>query len=32
VKGKRFAFNGYRISILTISYQAQSIKCMATNE
>jgi hypothetical protein len=32
VKGKRFAFNGYRISILTISNQAKNTKCMATNE
>ena len=32
VKGKRFAFNGYRISILAIKNQAQNTKCMATNE
>jgi hypothetical protein len=32
MKGKRFAFNGYRISILTSKNQAQNAKCMATNE
>ena len=32
VKGKRFAFNGYRISILASKNQAQNTKCMATNE
>src|SRR5580692_7552666 len=32
MKGKRFAFNGYRISILTSQNQAQNINCMATNE
>ena len=32
VKGKRFAFNGYRISILTSSNQAKHTNCMATNE
>ena len=32
VKGKRFAFNGYRISILTSQDQAKKYNCMATNE
>ena len=32
MKGKRFAFNGYRISILTSQNQAQNINCMAINE
>jgi hypothetical protein len=32
VKGKRFAYNGYLISILTSSYQAENTKCMATNK
>jgi hypothetical protein len=32
MKGKRFTFNGYRISILTILNQAKNNKCMATNE
>src|SRR5271170_7496895 len=32
MKGKRFAFNGYRISILTSQNQAQNTTCMATNE
>jgi hypothetical protein len=32
MKGKRCAFNGYRISILTSQNQAQNTKYMATNE
>jgi len=32
VKGKRFAFNGYRISTVTSQNQAQNTKCTATNE
>ena len=32
MKGKRFTFDGYRISILTSQKQAEHIKCMATNE
>src|ERR1700755_1744876 len=32
VKGKRFAFNGYRISILASKNQVQNTKGMATNE
>ena len=32
MKGKRCAFNGYQISILTSYNQEHNIKCMATNE
>ena len=32
MKGKRYAFNGYQISILTSQNQAKNIKCMATYE
>src|SRR4029077_20652226 len=32
MKGKRFAFNGYQISILTSYNQEQNATCMVTNE
>ena len=32
VKGKRFAFNGYLISIFTSNHQVQNTICMATNK
>jgi hypothetical protein len=32
MKGKRFAFNGHPMSILTSQKQTKNTKCMATNE
>src|ERR1700676_2666499 len=32
MKGKRFAFNGHQMSILTSKNQTNNTKCMATNE
>src|SRR5258707_11939957 len=32
MKGKRFAFNGHQMSILSSKNQAKNTQCMATNE